>query len=207
MNKAKATSAIPRITASPFQHLRMASSPSRVHTRASLPLGIEIKYRVRLYLNGQIIWVFVNLLILFLLMKKFLFGPITRMLDARSKGVSDTLDQADARLAEAEQSKQKYDKQLADARSQAAQIIAESRKRADLAYSRRMEEAEQDVQRLNEQAARQREADRQVMLDEAKQEIAALVMLATAKVSKQVLDSDSDKAMVSAFLDEAGDEE
>ena len=94
-----------------------------------------------LNLNGQIIWVFVNLLILFLLMKKFLFGPITRMLDARSKGVSDTLDQADARLAEAEQSKQEYDKQLADARSQAAQIIAESRKRADLAYSRRMEEA------------------------------------------------------------------
>ena len=54
MNKAKATSAIPRITASPFQHLRMASSPSRVHARASPPLGIEIKYRVRLYLNGQI---------------------------------------------------------------------------------------------------------------------------------------------------------
>ena len=94
-----------------------------------------------LNLNGQIIWVFVNLLILFLLMKKFLFGPITRMLDARAKGVFDTLDQADARLAEAEQSKQEYDKQLADARSQAAQIIAESRKRADLAYSRRMEEA------------------------------------------------------------------
>ena len=94
-----------------------------------------------LNLNGQIIWVFVNLLILFLLMKKFLFGPITRMLDARAKGVSDTLDQADARLTEAEQSKQEYDKQLADARSQAAQIIAESRKRADLAYSRRMEEA------------------------------------------------------------------
>ena len=32
----------------------MALSPSRVHTRASLPLGIEIKYRVRLHLNGQI---------------------------------------------------------------------------------------------------------------------------------------------------------
>ena len=45
---------IPRITASPFQHLRMASSPSRVHARLLRPLGIEIKYRVRLYLNGQI---------------------------------------------------------------------------------------------------------------------------------------------------------
>ena len=102
-----------------------------------------------LNLNGQIIWVFVNLLILFLLMKKFLFGPITRMLDARAKGVSDTLDQADARLAEAEQSKQEYDEQLADARSQAAQIIAESRKRADLAYSRRMEEAKMLLKMTN----------------------------------------------------------
>ena len=49
-----ATSVIPRITASPFQHLRMASSPSRVHALSSLPLGIEIKYRIRLHLNGQI---------------------------------------------------------------------------------------------------------------------------------------------------------
>ena len=48
-----------------------------------------------LNLNWQIIWVFVNLLILFLLMKKFLFGPITKMLDDRAKSVADTLDQAD----------------------------------------------------------------------------------------------------------------
>ena len=56
-----------------------------------------------LNLNAQIIWVFVDLLILFVLMKKFLFGPITRMLDDRAQEVSDTLDQADRRLAEAEQ--------------------------------------------------------------------------------------------------------
>ena len=47
-----------------------------------------------LNLNSQIIWVFVDLLILFVLMKKFLFGPITQMLDDRAQQVSDTLDQA-----------------------------------------------------------------------------------------------------------------
>ena len=55
-----------------------------------------------LNLNSQIIWVFVDLLILFVLMKRFLFGPITQMLDDRAQQVSDTLDQADKRLAEAE---------------------------------------------------------------------------------------------------------
>ena len=49
-----AASAIPRITASPFRHLRMASSPFRVHTRSLRLLGIEVDHRVRLQLNGQI---------------------------------------------------------------------------------------------------------------------------------------------------------
>jgi len=49
-----ATSAIPRITASPFRHLRMALSPFRVHTRLLRSLGIEVDHRVRLQLNGQI---------------------------------------------------------------------------------------------------------------------------------------------------------
>ena len=43
-----------------------------------------------LNLNSQIIWVLIDLLILFLLMRKFLFGPITRLLDERAKKVSDT---------------------------------------------------------------------------------------------------------------------
>lgn len=49
-----AASVIPRITASPFRHLRMASSPFRVHTRLLRSLGIEVDHRVRLQLNGQI---------------------------------------------------------------------------------------------------------------------------------------------------------
>ncbi len=66
-----------------------------------------------LNLNSQIIWVFVDLLILFVLMKKFLFGPITQMLDDRAQQVSDTLDQADKRLAEAEQQQTAHAAQLA----------------------------------------------------------------------------------------------
>ena len=38
-----------------------------------------------LNLDANIIYVFINLAILLLLMKKFLFGPVTKMLDERSK--------------------------------------------------------------------------------------------------------------------------
>ena len=138
-----------------------------------------------LNLNSQIIWVFVDLLILFVLMKKFLFGPITQMLDDRAQQVSDTLDQADKRLAEAEQQQTAHAAQLASAKQEAAQIIEETA-----------------VQRLDEQAARRRESERTQMLREAKKEITALVLLTTAKVSRQKLNSDTDRAMIDDFLRE-----
>ena len=87
-----------------------------------------------LNLNAQIIWVFVDLLILFVLMKKFLFGPITRMLDDRAQEVSDTLDQADRRLAEAEQQQTAHAAQLASAKAAPAHAVS----RNTTAWSRRL---------------------------------------------------------------------
>ena len=154
-----------------------------------------------LNLNSQIIWVFVDLLILFVLMKKFLFGPITQMLDDRAQQVSDTLDQADKRLAEAEQQQTAHAAQLASAKQEATQII-EARARGQQEYDRLVAEAQTAVQRLDEQAARRRESERTQMLREAKKEIAALVLLTTAKVSRQKLNSDTDRAMIDDFLRE-----
>ncbi|MFR1150821.1 MAG: F0F1 ATP synthase subunit B [Butyricicoccus sp.] len=113
-----------------------------------------------LNLNSQIIWVFVDLLILFVLMKKFLFGPITQMLDDRAQQVSDTLDQADKRLAEAEQQQTAHAAQLASAKQEAAQIIEDARARGQQEYDRLVAEAQTAVQRLDEQAARRRESER-----------------------------------------------
>ena len=155
-----------------------------------------------LNLNAQIIWVFVDLLLLFVLMKKFLFGTITRMLDDRAQEVSDTLDQADRRLAEAEQQQTAHAAQLASAKAEAAQIIEDARARGQQEYDRLVAEARTAVQRLEEQSAQRRASERAQMLREAKKELAALVLLTTAKVSRQTLDSDTDRVMIDDFLRE-----
>lgn len=156
-----------------------------------------------LKLDWEIIYVIVNLLVLFLLMKKFLFGPVTRLLDERAQRVADTLDKADLRLTEAEQSKTEYDRRLAEARLEADRILEEAHGRAELAYSRRLAEAQEDIRKLNEQAERQREADRAAMLAEAKKQIAALVLLTTAKVSQRAMTAETDRALLDSMLEEA----
>ena len=86
--------------------------------------------------------------------------------------------------------------------SEAAQIIEEARARGQQEYDRLVAEAQTAVQRLYEQAARRRESERAQMLREAKKEITALVLLTTAKVSRQKLNSDTDRAMIDDFLRE-----
>ena len=62
-----------------------------------------------------------------------------------------------------------------------------------------------DIARLCAEAARHRTASVCVAparVREAKKELAALVLLTTAKVSRQTLDSDTDRAMIDDFLRE-----
>ena len=83
-----------------------------------------------LNLNAEILWVFLNLAILLLLMKKFLFGPVTRMLDERSKEISDNIQGAQARMEEANQTKAEYEAHLLAAKKEAQAILDQARKQA-----------------------------------------------------------------------------
>ena len=49
-----------------------------------------------LNLNWNIIWTFVNLIILYILLRKFLFGPITAMMEKREGEIKSSLDNASA---------------------------------------------------------------------------------------------------------------
>ena len=65
------------------------------------------------------------------LLGKFAWGPILRAVDEREKGIQSTLDQAAERNAEAAKLLEEHKAQLADARRQASELIAEGRAAGD----------------------------------------------------------------------------
>lgn len=160
-----------------------------------------------LELNGwDILWTIVNLLVLYLLMRRFLFRPVTAMLDNRTKSIADSLADAEGQKAEAARLKQSYEEQLIKAREHAAAILAEAQERGDDAYNRKMDQARAEAVRLQADTRAQLEAERCAMMESARQEIATLALLAASKVSQRSLDSASDRAFVDDFLSETGDE-
>ena len=153
---------------------------------------------------STVIFTVLNLLILYVVLRKLLFGRVNRILEERAALVEKELSSAERQKAQAEEMRKEYEDQLAQAHAQAAKIVDQAKARGEQEYQEILEKAE-DTRRMQEQAQAKNRADREKLMRSARQEVAQLAVLAAAKVTGQALDQDSDRAMAEQFLSEAGE--
>lgn len=152
-----------------------------------------------------ILWTGINLVVLYLLMRHFLFKPVTAIMEQRAKAIEDGLSQAEAAKQQAQALQEKNEAQLAQVRDQADRIVAQAKTQGQREYDQIIASAQADAQAIRTDAQSQMEAERRQMLQDAQQQVAALALLAAAKVSGRAMDQEGDREMVEDFLREAGD--
>jgi len=157
-----------------------------------------------LALNWNIIWTFVNILVLFAFLKKFLFKPVTEMMDKRSQAIRDTLQDAEETKSEAIKLKDEYEKELGRAESEAARIMNEAKEKAASEYNKQMKEAREEAAGIMQEAGRTIELERQKSMEEAQSEIAGIAVLAASKIIGKNLDDNTNKQLLGDFLKEVG---
>ena len=150
-----------------------------------------------------VLWTGINLVVLYLLMRHFLFKPVTAMMEQRTKAIEDGLSQAEA--AKQAALDQENEARLAQVRGQADQIVAQAKLQGQREYDQIISSAQADAQGIRADAQAQMEAERRQMLQDAQQQVAALALLAAAKVSGHAMDQEGDRDLVEDFLREAGD--
>ena len=151
---------------------------------------------------STVIFTVLNLLILYVVLRKLLFGRVNRILEERAALVEKELSSAERQKAQAEEMRKEYEDQLAQAHAQAAKIVDQAKARGEQEI---LDQAQEDTRRMQEQAQAKNRADREKLMRSARQEVAQLAVLAAAKVTGQALDQDSDRAMAEQFLSEAGE--
>ena len=93
-----------------------------------------------------------NLLILTLIVKRFLFKPVKKIVDARRAAIDNDYAQAKAALDEAEESRQNYEAAMAAAKQTSDQIIAEASRTAEYRSNEIVAEARQKATDIRKQA-------------------------------------------------------
>ena len=154
---------------------------------------------------STILWTVINLLVLYLFLRKFLFGRINAVLEKREAMVKQNLDAAEESNQQAQAFKTKYEEKLTGAMQEADRIMAEAQNRAQRAYEARMDEAEKDAKQMRQEAEKQIDTERAQMLEGAREEVASLALLAAAKVAQKSMDGKDEQALVDSFLAEVGE--
>lgn len=157
-----------------------------------------------LSLDWSIIWTIVNILVLFLFLKKFLFKPVTEMMEKRKNTIETSLQEAEDTKSEALKMKTDYEKQLSLAKEDASLILKESRERAAREFNEQIKESKEMAAKIVQEASVAIELEKRKSLQEAQAEIATIALLAASKVIEKNVDDNTNKQMLNSFLNEVG---
>ena len=142
-----------------------------------------------------------NLLILFLLLKHFLFKPINKVLDARAKEIDDTYKAAEDVKASAEGMRGEYEKKLEGAQTEADGIIKSAVETANMRAKSVIDEASEKARGIMEKSQQQAERDREKAVAMAREDIAVIAVDAAEKLIKKKLGTKDDEELIADIID------
>ena len=151
---------------------------------------------------GLMIWTLICFAITFFVLRKFAFGPIQKTIDERRDRIRSAVDEADKARDEARDLLEQHRQLIADAKGDAAGILADARKVADAQMERVKSEAEDERQRRLEETKRQIEAETARSLEMIRSEVADLTLEATARVTGKVLDAEDQRRLIDEAISE-----
>ena len=154
---------------------------------------------------STIVFTIINLLVLYLFLKKFLFGRVNAVLEQREKLIQEQVEAAEAGKTQAQALQDQYEQKLSGAREEAEKIVSDAKVRAQKVYDNQMAQAQAEAKRVQAEAEARIATQRQEMLRGVRREVAQLAVLAASQVARKDLDRETDRAMVEEFLSEAGE--
>ena len=149
--------------------------------------------------------VVVNLLVLYVLMKKFVFGRVTRIIDARQALLEEKNASVAKAQEEADRLKKEYEKSLENANETSVQIVKEAKSRARAEYNKIMARAAADAEAMKAGAEKAIATEREKQMDELHVQIMDLAVQAAGRIMAEKSSPETDKALYDAFIKEAGD--
>ena len=151
---------------------------------------------------GLMIWTLVAFGITFFVLRRFAFGPIQRTIDERRTRIQRAIEEADRARAEARDLLEQHRQLIGQAKSEAAEILADARRVGDAQIERVKQEAEADRQRRLEETRRQIDTETKRSIDQIRMEVADLTLEATARVTGKILDAEDQRRLIDEAIAE-----
>jgi F-type H+-transporting ATPase subunit b len=145
-----------------------------------------------------------NLLILFLLLRHFLYQPVSKFMAEREAKFAREREQIDASRNEANVLKSQYESSMKNARLDAEAIAEERRKAAEREAEDLRKKAKQDAQGILSDAMHQAMTEREGMLGDLKSQTAELAVDIAGKILEREVKQEDHQRIIDSFFDKVG---
>jgi len=159
-------------------------------------LGVNIK---------AIIIQAVGFLILLFILKKYLFGKISAMINERSEGVKKVYTKIENDKAEAERLKIEYQRKLSDAEAEAVKRIQDAVNEGSRISEEIVKRAKEEIELMKVKAKEGIDQERKKALAEIRNQVVTLSLLASSRLIRQSISSQTAEKLVDDFIEEIGE--
>ena len=149
------------------------------------------------------LFTFCNMIITFLILKKFLFKPVKKMIDERQKEIDDMY--AESARTEAAKLEADYAEHLSSARAERDEIMRDAVSRAQKREREIIAEAKGEAAAIMSKAEADIAQEKKKALNEVKNEISSIsVTIAQEVVGREITAADHER-LVSEFIGKLGE--
>ena len=146
-----------------------------------------------------------NFLLVLYVGKRFLYGPVMKMIQDRQKEIDDMYAKADEAKETAAKLRDTYQQQLSQAQSESDRIVKEATLRAQNREEEILRKASADADAIRDKAIADIAQEKKKAVNDAKNEISGLAMAIAGKVVERELTDDDQSALIDRFIQDLGD--
>ena len=147
-----------------------------------------------------------NFLLVLFVGKKFLYGPVMKMIHDRQKEIDDMYDAASSAEEQAKTLQLEYQQKLNDASATADRMVQQAVTRAQNREEEILRKANADAAAIMDKASSDIALEKKKAVNDAKNEISGLALAIAGKVVEKELKSEDQSAMIDRFINELGDQ-
>ena len=151
---------------------------------------------------GLMIWTFITFGIVFFVLRRYAFGRIQGIIDARRERIREALDEADKARQEARELRELMAREREQAKADREQLLEESRRQAKALFEQARQRAEDDLRERLEKNRQELEAENRRIQAEIRRDVVELTLMAAEKVTGKALDADDQRRLIDETIDE-----
>lgn len=151
------------------------------------------------------LFVLLNTLIIFFVARKFLFGPVMKIIKDRQQEIDEMYDKAGQAKEQAALLRGEYEEKLSQAKETSERIVKEAVARGQSREEEIIRQANSQADAIRDKAAADIAQEKKKAINEAKDEISGIAMEIAGKVVGHALTSADQAELVDRFIEELGD--